>query len=70
MAFTSRSKSLAYDNIKQGSVAGRERTIAGAYPPAEDYGGGTNIKQGPGGAPGIERHIRGSLPPNPERVSD
>ena len=70
MAFTLRSKSVAGDNIKQGSPTGAERTIAGTTKPPEVYGGGTNIKQGVGGAPGIERHILGSQPPNPERVSD
>jgi hypothetical protein len=46
MTVTQRGRVLSGDNIAVGSASGQERTIAGAAPPAEVIGGGSNIVVG------------------------
>lgn len=40
MAITRRQRREAYDNISSGNATGRERTVLGAAPVTELYGGG------------------------------
>lgn len=47
MAVTSKARTLAYDNIAQGSATGTERTTAGSSPPAfTTFGNTENISVG------------------------
>lgn len=46
MSTTLRGRGTSYDNIAVGSAFGTERTIAGAAPPAEVNGAGSNIVVG------------------------
>jgi hypothetical protein len=46
MSRTLREQRVGYDNIAVGSASGTERTIRGAAPPSETYGGRDNFAVG------------------------
>ena len=54
MSYTLRTARVAYDNLAVGGAAGRERTILGATPSTEKFGGGSNIKRVDGGTSAME----------------